>query len=52
MINENVDPMVVATGDTPFAVITPMETLCGILGFPMLLTGSLLLCGYSRRRRR
>ncbi len=52
MINENVDPMVVATGDTPFAVITPMETLCGILGFPMLLTGSLLLCGRSRRRRR
>ncbi len=51
MITENVDPMVVATGDTPFAVITPMETLCGILGFPMLLTGSLLVCGRSSRRR-
>jgi len=51
MINENVDPMVVETGNTPFAVITPMETLCGVLGFPMLIMGSLLLCGRARRRR-
>ena len=50
MIVENVDPMVVATGNTPFAVFTPMETLCGLIGFPMLLTGSLMLWTGRRRR--